>query len=123
MIEFFKTLVKSFLFAMEGIVFFVKNERNAKIHLIAAITVLLMSYYYKVNSTELISILLAIALVLVAEAINTSIEKLSDTVTLSYSEEIKKVKDVAAGAVLIASIFALIIGLIIFGPKVLVFRY
>lgn len=80
---------------------------------------MLASAYFRLTLDEWRWIILAIALVWIAEAFNTSIERLSDAVTVERNENIGYAKDVAAGAVLAASIFAVIIGLTIFVPRIL----
>ena len=106
----------SFKYAFQGLFALVKSERNFQIHLIALITVVCLGYYFDISRFEWIAILLISATVLSAEAINSSIEKLSDHLHPQKHNAIKKVKDIAAGAVLILALFAIIIGLIIFVP-------
>jgi diacylglycerol kinase (ATP) len=114
-----KTYLNSFSYAWQGILYLFKNERNAKIHAFATIVVLTMAYCFHIKAIEWIALLLAIAIVLMAEAFNTAIEKLADLVTLMENESIKRIKDMAAGAVLMAAISAFIIGLIVFLPKIM----
>ena len=94
-------------------------QHNAWIHLLSALLVIFMGFYMSLSITEWCFIVFAIGFVFVAEIINTSIEYLTDLVSPNYHEKAKKVKDLAAGGVLIASIIALSIGLIIFLPKLL----
>lgn len=109
--------IKSFGFAIEGIITFFKTQHNAWIHAFAAIFVVVFGFVLKVNSNEWCILALAIALVFISEMLNTAIEFLTDIVSPDYNLQAKKVKDVAAGAVLIASISAVVIGVIIFLPK------
>ncbi|MDA3881496.1 MAG: diacylglycerol kinase family protein [Prolixibacteraceae bacterium] len=102
--------------AINGLIMFFKTERNALIHIIVAIAVVVAGFVFGITRTEWILVLLSIGLVLATEALNTSIEKLGDAITLEENLLIKKAKDIAAGAVLIASIIAAIIGLLIFCP-------
>ncbi len=111
--------IQSFKFAIEGIILLLKTEHNAWIHLLSALLVIFMGFYMSLSITEWCFIVFAIGFVFVAEIINTSIEYLTDLVSPNYHEKAKKVKDLAAGGVLIASIIALSIGLIIFLPKLL----
>lgn len=103
-----------FKYAFNGLRVFFKTQLNAKIHLIAAVIVIACGFYYQISKTDWIALTFAIGLVLTTEALNTAIEFLTDKVSPEYSEEAKKVKDVAAGAVLISAITAVIIGLIVF---------
>ncbi len=110
-------LIKSFAYAFNGWVTFFKTEANGQIHLVVAIFVISASFYFKLNSTEWIIILLCIGAVIAFEMVNSAIEKLCDLITTEKRPEIKFIKDVAAGAVLFVSVVAVIIGLIIFASK------
>ena len=110
--------IKSFRFAFDGIISFFKTEHNAWIHLLATIVVITAGFIFKINSTEWCCVITAIVLVIITEMINTAIEILCDVVSREINPQIKKIKDIAAGAVLIASLAAIIIGAIIFIPKV-----
>ncbi|MFN7691545.1 MAG: diacylglycerol kinase family protein [Bacteroidia bacterium] len=111
--------LKSFVYAFEGVMFFIRFEAQATIHLIAIVAVLGAGYWFKISSMEWIAVVFAIGIVISAEMLNTAIEKLTDMVSPQINEQAKIVKDLAAGAVLIASLTAFIIGLIIFLPKIL----
>lgn len=110
---------KSLYYAASGIFIFVVKERHAKFHTIATVGVLVTGFVVNLSAKEWQWILLTIALVWISEMANTAIEKLCDKVSPEISPEIKFVKDVSAGFVLIASIFALINGIIIFKPYLL----
>ncbi len=110
--------IKSFYFAISGIKTFLKTQHNAWIHLFATMLVITCGWIYQVSITEWCLLIFAIGLVFTAEAINTAIEYLTDMVSPNYHEKAGKVKDLAAGAVLIAAITAVIIGLAIFFPKI-----
>lgn len=114
-----KKRLKSFKYAGIGIADLLSNTPNAKIHFAAALLATFLGFYFSISNSEWCFIVLAIALVFVAEALNTGLEYLTDLVTSDYHELAKKAKDVAAGAVLIAAICSLIIGCIIFLPKIL----
>lgn len=101
-------------YALKGIFVFFRDGRNAKIHLLAAILIILTGFYFKLTSQEWLWISVAIALVFITEMINTSIELLCDLVAPHKNENTGKLKDIAAGAVLIAAIFALLVAGIIF---------
>lgn len=111
--------LKSFKFAFNGIRILFVNEHNAWIHLAAAMLVIIAGIVLKISISEWLAVLIAIGLVFTSEAINTSIEKLSDFISPERQNSIKEVKDLASAGVLISAITALIIGLIVFAPKIL----
>lgn len=110
---------KSFIYAFEGLAWFFKREHNAWIHAFATIGVLLISFLLKISGHDFIAILFAIALVLIAEMFNTAIEKIMDHLSPAPNPAVKIIKDVAAGAVLLSAIVAVVVGLIIFIPKII----
>ena len=112
-------LIKSFSNAAHGMAFLFKSQLNARIELIIAFIVIVFGFLLKISYAEWTLILLCIALVLALEGINTAIEIFADKLHPGFDENIGKAKDVAAGAVLIASIFAAVIGFIIFVPRLL----
>lgn len=114
-----KRLRKSFGYAFKGIDDVIEHEPNMKIHVMAAILVVIMAFILKVSIIEWIILVLLIGAVLAAETINTTIENLVDMYTKEYDEKAKIVKDTAAGTVLILAITSAIIGLIIFVPKII----
>jgi Diacylglycerol kinase len=97
----------------------VRNEQNAKIHLFVTMIVFVAGLFFHLSLSEWIAIVIVTGGVFAAEAFNTSIEELSNTVVPEYNKNIKHVKDYAAGAVLVVSTAALIVGLIVFLPKVI----
>jgi diacylglycerol kinase len=112
-------LNKAFINAMNGLKFFFKNERNGMIQTSIACFVLLAGLYVHLSSTEWIIVLLCIGAVLTMEMMNSAVEQLCNLVHKEFHPSIKIIKDVAAGAVLFASFVSIIIGLIIFIPKIL----
>jgi diacylglycerol kinase len=110
--------VKSFAHAFAGIGKFVVRERHAKIHLVATLVVVLVSLTIGVSVREGIELMLVTGLVWITEMINSCLEKLIDFITLHHDPRLAFVKDVAAGAVLLAAFIALAIGLLIFIPKI-----
>lgn len=110
----------SFKFAFAGIAAFFKQEHNARIHLAATIVVIALAIIFHVSSIEAIALTLAIGFVWSAEIFNTSIEKIMDFISTEKNSKIKFIKDVSAAAVLVAAITALIIGCIVFIPKIVV---
>ena len=94
------------------------EERNMQIHGAATILVVALGFYYHITSEEWTAVLLCIGLVLVLEILNTAIETLVDLVQPEYDPLAGKVKDIAAGAVLVGTIVAIAIGIIVFWKHV-----
>lgn len=115
-----KARLKSFVYAWEGIVNFFRWEYNAQIHLAITFLVLVLSVTLRINKWEAIAVIFSVALVLVVEMINTAIEKTMNFISVEKHPQIKLIKDIAAGAVLIASIAAAIVGCIVFIPKLVI---
>jgi len=114
-----RRLIKSFGYALRGIRVFITNEQNARVHLLAFCCVIVAGFVFKLAPSEWINVIIVSGIVFSAEAINSSIEELSDAVSPERNPKIKLVKDLAAGAVLLAAFTALITGLIIFVPKII----
>lgn len=110
-------IVRSFAFAIEGIIHSLKYERNIKIHLAAAIVVIILGVLYNISRFEWLFIILAIGGMISFELMNTAIERVVNLVTLDRHPLAKQAKDVAAGAVLIYAVMSVMIGCIIFLPK------
>ena len=110
--------LKSFKYAINGIRNLLISEHNARIHLAATAAVIVLSVALKISSTEWIAIIIVTGFVWAAEMFNTCIEKTLDFISAEKSDDIKFIKDIAAGAVLVASFTALITGLFIFIPKI-----
>lgn len=115
--------LKGFLYAFNGLVFFLKNERNGRIQLVISIVIAMLAWWLHVSASEWIILLACIATVLSFEMINSAIEKLCNLVHPEYHAAVKVIKDIAAGAVLWVSVFSGIIGFIIFLPKIVYFFY
>lgn len=111
--------LKSFAFAFNGVKIFFHREHNAWIHAAAAAVAVAASFLLHISPAEWIAVLLAIALVWIAELLNTALEKLLDHLSPAQHPRVKEIKDMAAGAVLIAALFAVIIASIIFIPKII----
>ncbi|TDB64153.1 diacylglycerol kinase family protein [Arundinibacter roseus] len=109
--------LRSFRYAFQGIISLFQVENNARIHFVAAILAIILGFFLHISSLEWALIVTQIALVVAAEAFNTALEKLADVVSPEYHPLIKSVKDLAAGAVLIMAISAVVVGLLIFFPK------
>ena len=114
-----KKFLKSVQCAFKGILVALKEERNMKIHASFVILVSLAGLLLKISLVEWLCCLFCFALVISMELMNTAIENFVDFVEPKYNEKVGKVKDIAAGAVLINALFSIIIGLIIFLPKII----
>jgi diacylglycerol kinase (ATP) len=108
------TLIDSFNYAFEGIIHVLRTQRNLRIHFAIAIAVIAAAAAFGVDRIELITLLLAIAVVLVTEMVNSAIEGAIDVSTTSFDPNAKLAKDIAAGAVLISTVTALAVGYLIF---------
>jgi len=111
-----KKLKKSFSYALKGIGHVLKHEQNFRIQLSVAIIMLLAAIWVRLPATHFMILISTITLVLILEIINTAIEHCLDIVKPRLSEQVEVIKDIMAGAVLLASLFAIIIGLCIFWP-------
>jgi diacylglycerol kinase len=109
-----RDFLRSFIYALHGIWSGIADQRNLKFQLGVAVIVIGAGFYLSITSIEWCIILLCIALVIGLELVNTALENLVDLVTLERNPLAGKIKDIAAGAVLIVSVMSLIIGLIIF---------
>lgn len=112
---------RSIRYAMSGIMYMLRYEHNAWVHALATVAVCSVSWYFGLTTVEWCLIIIAILMVWSAEALNTALEFLADVAVPDFHPMIEKAKDVAAGAVLISSIGAVLIGLLILGPHVLLF--
>jgi undecaprenol kinase len=115
------TYSETFKFALEGIRVSILNEKNIRFHLLFSVIVIVLGIIFNLTQTEWLFILIAIAGMIVVEMINTAIERVVDLVTDQYHPLAGQAKDIAAGAVLIYAILSVIIGMIIFIPKILMF--
>jgi diacylglycerol kinase (ATP) len=111
------SVIESFNFAIEGVIHVLRTHRNMRIHFAVAVAVLIVAAAVGVSKIELIVLLLSIAFVLVAEMINTAVEGTIDAATTSFDPMAKLAKDIAAGAVLIASVNAVAVGYLVFAGK------
>ena len=112
------SLLESFNYAFEGIIHVLRTQRNLRIHFVVAALVLVAALAFGVDKLELIALLLAIAFVLITEMINTAVEAAIDVATTSFDPMAKLAKDIAAGAVLIASVNAIAVGYLVFSGEV-----
>ena len=112
-------LYKSFGYAFQGIFNTIRTERNIKIHCAAAILVTIFGIWLQISKTEWMICFILFGLILALELVNTAVEATVDLFTEERKPLAKKAKDAAAGAVLIVAIFAAVIGILIFIPKLL----
>lgn len=111
--------VESVGHALDGVSYTINHERNFRVEVIFAIMVTITSFVLKVSVIEWSILVLVIGMVLALEMVNTAIERCVDLVTKDYKELAKIAKDIAAGAVFVMSIFSVIIGILIFMPKII----
>lgn len=112
--RFLFSMGRSFYCAFRGIAHCVRRERNLRIHLAAAVGVLLLSVFYDFSAAQWALLLLLFALVISAELMNTAVERVVDLLSPGYNVQAGLAKDIAAGAVLAAALAAVIIGLLFF---------
>ncbi len=113
----FKKLFKSFLYAFRGIWYCIKTCRNFRIHTVAAAFVLYLSSFYDFTPEKYALLFITIGLVLSLECINTSLENICDAITQEYSLQIKRAKDVAAGAVFCSAVVSVAVAVVLFWDK------
>lgn len=118
-----KRIINSFKYAIEGFISSFKTERNMKFHIFIMVLVILAGIILKITKAEWIVCIFCIAMVISAELFNTSIETVVDLVMPYKNEKAKIAKDVAAAAVLVLAIASVIIGLMIFMPKIIKIFY
>ncbi len=111
------SVLHSFNYALEGLIHVLRTQRNMRIHFGIAVVVLVGALAVGVDRLELIALLLAIAFVLIAEMINTAVEAAIDVATTAFDPLAKLAKDIAAGAVLIATVTAVAVGYLVFSES------
>lgn len=114
--SYFKKRIQAFGYAFTGIGSAFAKEAHLKIHLLAVILVTSLGFYFKVSATEWCILVICFALVISLELVNSAIENLCNKITTEKDPHIKYIKDVAAGAVLVASIASVAIAVIVFWP-------
>lgn len=112
------SLLESFNFAFEGVIHVLRTQRNLRIHFAIAAVVLVAAVSVGVARLELMALLIAISFVLVAEMLNSALEAGIDVATTSFDPLAKLAKDIAAGAVLIATVNAVAVGYLVFSDKI-----
>lgn len=113
-----RNLLESFNNAINGVIYSIKSERNMKIHITAAVGILLLSLFYNLTRQEFLLVCLTIAIVIICELFNTAVEVLVDIITDIYHPKAKIIKDVAAGAVLVSAFVSLLVAYFIFFDRV-----
>ena len=106
--------LKSFRYAFRGIVYCINNERNMRVHTVAAFYVFVFSFFFDLTRTQYAVLFLTFALVLTAELFNTVAEELSDLNAASFNPVVRIVKDMASGAVLVGALFSVAVGICLF---------
>ena len=110
---------QSFRYAFAGIWHTLKTQRNAQIHVVIAVFVVVLGLLLNLTFIEWAIIILTTGFVITAEMLNTAAEAAMDFATTEFNPQVKTVKDVAAGAVLVAALTAVVVGLLILGPPLL----
>lgn len=110
--------LKSFNYAFNGIGNLIKREHNARIHIFALICVIGLGIFFRIGLTEWIAITIVAGLVILTELFNTAVERLADFVEPEWNDKIGLIKDYCAGAVLISATISVIVGGLIFIPKI-----
>lgn len=114
-----QSLNNAFKNAFNGLKYVFITQRNAKIHLLISLLVILCGVFFRISSIQWVAIVIVIGLVWAAECMNTGVEKLTDLASPEYHILARVAKDCAAAAVLMASITAIVVGVIIFIPRVI----
>jgi len=115
-----KSRLQAFRYATRGIVRMLQSEFNARVHAVATIVVIAVGLTLDIGRGEWLALVLAISAVWCAEGFNTAFEAICDVASPEYHPEVERAKDVSAGAVLVTAIAAVVVGLLIFGPHLLV---
>ena len=115
-----KRLINSFKYAFEGLKYAFLYEQNLTVHILATIIVIILGFIFKISVFEWLVLFLIIGLVIATELINTSIEATIDLITDEINPLAKVAKDTAAAAVLVFGLTALIVGALIFIPKIII---
>lgn len=111
--------IRSLKFALKGIWLLITTEHSIMVQLFIALCMTIAGWYLGISRVEWIMQVMAIGMVLVAESLNTAVEKLCDFIHEDYHKKIEFIKDISAGGVTFAAVSAIIIGLIIYLPKIL----
>lgn len=110
-------VLRSFVFAFAGLVWMARTQRNAQVHLLITTIVIIAAVFFRVSVGEWLALILAIALVLALEAMNTAVEAVVDLASPQLHPLAKRAKDAAAGSVLLGAIGAAVVGCVVFVPR------
>jgi diacylglycerol kinase len=116
--KYIRSRYSSFTYALKGLTVLLTTQPNFVIHVVSGILVTLAGFYFHISRGEWLAIALTIVIVLLTEVFNTAIEFIVDLVSPEYHPIAGKIKDISAAAVLLSAIGAVVVGLIVFGPKV-----
>lgn len=114
-----KKFLRSFRYAFEGLKLAVTLDQNVRFHLVTGSLVFVAALLLKATKLDLMFVIFAIFFVIITEMVNTAIEEMTNLIKIEHSKEARIAKDVAAGAVLLAAIFAFIVGLFVLVPRLL----
>lgn len=112
-----RPLLESFNYAIDGLIYVLRTQRNMRVHFIVAATVLGVSLMIRISSTQFMLLVMVIGMVLISELVNTAIESAVDITTSAYDPLAKVAKDVAAAAVMVSAFAAVVVGYLIFYPR------
>ena len=104
----------SLLYSIKGIFWMLKSERNFQLEVLALIVNLFLIVYFELSSTDAALIILVCFLVLITEALNTAVEKICNFVEPNFNKKIGLIKDIAAGAVILATFLSIIVGILVY---------
>lgn len=116
--NFLKSRLRGFYYAIKGAWILLKTEQSIQVQMVVSIAVIAAGFYFDITTTEWMLQLIAIGLVMSIEGLNTAVEELANFVHPDFHNKIGHIKDIAAGAVFFAAIFAVIIAFIIYTPYV-----
>ncbi len=111
--------VKSYRYAAKGVKYTLSTQVNIWVHLLVALVVLVLAYFLHFTTTQFLILILTIGLVVATELCNTAIEEMTNLLSPEYNQQAGVVKDIGAGAVLVSTLIAAIVGLVLFGPPFL----
>ena len=114
-----KRLFKSFVYAFRGLFKTFREEQNLQIQAIIALFIVLLAWTLQINKIEWCLLIVVISLVILAEIINSAVERITDVLKPRINSYVKEIKDIMAAAVMLASLTAVIIGIIILGPYII----
>lgn len=114
-----KKRAKAFVYAWQGIKTLVREEHNARIHIVAAVVAVAAGFAFGISSIEWCAVLICIGMVISAEALNSAVEALADRITTAHDPFIGKAKDFGAAAVTVLAFIAVIVGVIVFLPYII----